>query len=72
MNHPCIQAERVAVLEAQNETLKETLEAVFSEVKSINAQLTRYKGFLGGIFFILGGLPVLWSLLKDWILRHWS
>ena len=66
--HHCDHSERVIVLETEVAALKETLKEILTTVKEIDDQMTRYKGFIGGIAFVISAVGVLWSLLKDWLL----
>lgn len=70
--HHCDHSERVVALEVQVKEIKDDLDEILKELKEVNGQLTKYKGFIGGITFIVGGIPVIWTLGKDWFLRHWS
>lgn len=62
--------ERIAVLEAEVEALKEDQREILKCMHEIKDELTRYKGFLGGIAFLVSGLGVLFTLFKDWIFKH--
>lgn len=64
--------ERVVALETQTEILQENVKEVLSELKSITNTLTKYRGFLGGIWFIFGSLPIIWALGKGWIIGTWE
>lgn len=68
---PIEHVERVVVLEQEVKALKEDLGTILTEVQKINAQMTKYRGFLGGITFVLTGIPLLWTFGKDWFLSHW-
>ena len=62
--------ERIAVLEAEVEALKEDQREILKCMHEIKDELTRYKGFLGGIAFLVSGLGVLFTLFKDWFFKH--
>lgn len=68
--HHCDHSERVVVLENEVFNLKEDLKEILKTVKEIDVQMTRYKGFLGGITFVLSAVGVFWSFGKDWLLSH--
>lgn len=68
--HHCDNSERVVVLETQVATLTEDLKEILKTVKEIDDQMTRYKGFLGGITFVLSAVGVFWSFGKEWVLNH--
>lgn len=69
---PVEHVERLVVLEQEVKALKEDLGTILSEVKMINAQMVKYRGFLGGITFVLSGIPLVWMFGKDWFLAHWK
>lgn len=62
--------ERIAVLESEVQTLKENQKEILDCMHSIKDEMTRYKGFLGGVAFLISGLTVFLTLFKDWFLRH--
>ena len=62
--------ERIAVLEAEVLGLKEDQKEILTCMHSIRDEMTRYKGFLGGIAFLASGVGIFLTLFKDWILKH--
>lgn len=62
--------ERLAVLEAKVETFQKSQEDILAEVKSINSTLGRYKGFFGGIIFVVSALWAFIDLTKGWLVNH--
>lgn len=64
------QVERIAVLEAEVLGLKEDQKEILACMHSIRDEMTRYKGFLGGIAFLASGVGIFLTLFKDWILKH--
>jgi len=62
--------ERIAVLEAEVKGLKEDQQEILVCMHSIKDEMTRYKGFLGGVAFIASGIGIFLTLFKDWILKH--
>jgi hypothetical protein len=72
VDHQIDHAERVVVLETKVEALEETNKEILASLKTINNQLTKYHGFIGGIAFIVSGVGVLWTFGKDWFLNHWN
>lgn len=62
--------ERIAVLEAEVEALKEDQREILKLMHEIKDEMTKYKGFLGGIAFLVSGLGVAFTLFKDWIFKH--
>ena len=64
------QIERIAVLEAEVKGLKEDQQEILICMHAIKDEMTRYKGFLGGIAFLASGVGIFLTLFKDWILKH--
>lgn len=64
------QVERIAVLEAEVKGLKEDQQEILVCMHAIKDEMTRYKGFLGGVAFIASGIGIFLTLFKDWILKH--
>lgn len=64
--------ERIAVLEAKVETLTNDNKEILQCMHEIRDEMTRYKGFLGGVAFIASGVGVFLTLFKDWLLKHIS
>ncbi len=62
--------ERIAVLESEVEALKEDQREILKCMHEIKDELTRYKGFLGGIAFLVSGLGVLFTIFREWIFKH--
>lgn len=62
--------ERIAVLEAEVKALKEDRQEMLEIMHSIKDEMTRYKGFLGGVAFIASGVGIFLTLFKDWIIKH--
>lgn len=62
--------ERIAVLEAEVKTLKDNHQEMLELMHSIKDEMTRYKGFLGGIAFIASGIGIFLTLFKDWLVNH--
>jgi len=59
--------ERILILEVEVKQLKEEQAKILACVQSIHGEMTRYKGFLGGIAFIISGILLAVSFIKDWI-----
>ena len=62
--------ERIAVLEQRVCTLKDELDDIQVKLDNILAEMTRYKGFIGGVTFIVSGAYVAWQLIGDHM-RKW-
>lgn len=62
--------ERLAVVETEIETLKDNHKEMLKIMHEIKDEMTRYKGFLGGIAFLVSCLGVALTVFKDWIFKH--
>jgi hypothetical protein len=56
--------ERVAALEERLEIAEETGDKILKHVESIDAQLNKYKGFIGAIWFAISCVGVFLSAFK--------
>lgn len=65
-------SERIAVLESEVKALKDHQDDILKCMQDIRDEMTKYKGFLGGIAFIVSGLGVAITLGKEWLFKHWS
>lgn len=59
--------ERVAALEADKETDREQIQKILKHVESIDAQLNKYKGFIGAIWFAISCVGI---FLSGWKYFH--
>jgi hypothetical protein len=64
------QVERIAVLEAEVKSLQVDQQEILACMHSIRDEMTRYKGFLGGVAFLASGIGIFLTLFKDWIIKH--
>ena len=62
--------ERMAVVETKVETLEDNHKELLKLMHEIKDEMTRYKGFLGGLAFIASGIGIFLTLFKDWIIKH--
>lgn len=62
--------ERIAVLESEVAMLKDDQKEILKCMHDIRDEMTRYKGFLGGVAFLISGIGIFISLFKDWIYKH--
>lgn len=62
--------ERIAIVETKVDSLEEKHKELLKLMHEIKDEMTRYKGFLGGIAFLVSCLVVAVSIFKEWILRH--
>lgn len=59
--------ERVAALEADRDTDREAIAEILVHVKSIDAQLNKYKGFIGAVWFAVSCVGI---FLSGWKFLH--
>ena len=62
--------ERIAVIETKVEDLEQNHKELLKLMHEIKDEMTRYKGFLGGVAFIASGIGIFLTLFKDWIIKH--
>lgn len=57
---------RIARLEAQVKDIDEKLDSIERSTNEIHKELTRYRGFIGGVFFIVSSILTFLNFYKDW------
>lgn len=62
--------ERLAVIETKVEDLEQNHKELLKLMHEVKDEMTRYKGFLGGVAFIASGIGIFLTLFKDWIIKH--
>lgn len=62
--------ERIRALEVRVETMQTTNTAILEKLGDIQEELTRYKGFLGGVAFLVSCLGVAIGIAKEWVVRE--
>lgn len=62
--------ERLAVLETKVDDLEDNHKELLKLMHEVKDEMTRYKGFLGGIAFLASGVGIFLTLFKDWIAKH--
>ena len=62
--------ERLAIIETKVEDLEQNHRELLKLMHEIKDELTKYKGFLGGVAFIASGIGIFLTLFKDWIIKH--
>jgi hypothetical protein len=62
--------ERIAILETKVNNLQDNHDEMLKLMHDIKDEMTRYKGFLGGIAFIASGIGIFLTLFKDSLLKH--
>lgn len=65
----CQHSERIVVLEVEMKELMDDNKQILATLKEMQGELTKYKGFLGGVTFVGSCLLVTVTLLKDVILH---
>jgi hypothetical protein len=64
------QIERLAIIETKVEDLEANHKELLKLMHEVKDEMTRYKGFLGGVAFIASGIGIFLTLFKDWIIKH--
>lgn len=64
------QYERLAILETKVDDLEDNHKELLRLMHEVKDEMTRYKGFLGGVAFIASGIGIFLTLFKDWIIKH--
>ena len=62
--------ERIAILETKVNELQDNHDEMLKLMHDIKDEMTRYKGFLGGVAFIASGIGIFLTLFKDWLIKH--
>jgi hypothetical protein len=62
--------ERLAVIETKVEDLEQNHKELLKLMHEVKDEMTRYKGFLGGVAFIASGIGIFLTLFKDWLIKH--
>ena len=62
--------ERLAVLETKVDDLEDNHKELLRLMHEVKDEMTRYKGFLGGVAFIASGVGIFLTVFKDWIIKH--
>lgn len=62
--------ERIAVLEAKVQEIRDDHQAILEQLKEINGSLIKYKGFVGGVAFVFTSIVTFISLGKEWLIAH--
>lgn len=68
-------AERLSTLEAKVDTLLQMqtdIHAMREEMAGYSDEMSRYRGFQGGVMFVFTCLVAFLTLTKDWIISHWK
>jgi len=63
-------AERMAVLETKLEALEQTNEKILARMEDMHSDLTRFKGFAGGVLFLASAVGAFLGFIKVWVFGH--
>ena len=63
--------ERIAVLESEVRAMKDDQGEILKCMQGIRDEMTKYKGFIGGIAFVVSCLGVALTVFKEWIFNNW-
>jgi hypothetical protein len=61
-------AERLAILETKLEQVEESNEKILARLEQMQSDLTRFKGFAGGMLFVASAIGAFLGVLKAWVL----
>lgn len=64
-----IQEQNVSALRVQGE-LASSLKDIKSKLESIDKDIVKYKGMIGGITLVLSGVGLVILFFKEWVLKH--
>jgi hypothetical protein len=64
--------ERMVILETKVDTLEDNHKELLNLMHEIKDEMTRYKGFLGGLAFLASGIGIFLTVFKDWLLKHFN
>lgn len=62
--------ERLAVVETELKQVKETNDRILERLAEMQSDLTRFKGFAGGMLFVASAIGAFLGVLKGWVLGH--
>ena len=62
--------ERLAVVETELKQVKETNDRILERLEEMQSDLTRFKGFAGGMLFVASAIGAFLGVLKGWVLGH--
>jgi len=62
--------ERIAVVESKVENLEDSHKELLKLMHEVKDEMTKYKGFLGGIAFLASGVGIFLTVFKEWVWKH--
>lgn len=60
--------ERLAILETKLKSLEEANVQILSSLSSVLSELTKFKGFAGGVLFVASAIGAFLGIIKAWLL----
>lgn len=60
--------ERLAILETEVKQIKETDDKILERLEQMQSEMTRFKGFAGGVLFVASAIGAFLGVLKGWLL----
>lgn len=64
--------EMIRELKEEVHGTRDNQEALSKVVASIQADLVKYRGFIGGVSFVVACAMTAWNMLKDWIVSQFN
>ena len=62
--------ERLAVAESKIDTLEANHAEMLKCLHEIKDEMIRYKGFIGGVAFLVSCIGVLAGIFREWVTKH--
>lgn len=62
--------ERMAVLETKLATVEATNVKILARMEEMHSDLTRFKGFAGGVLFLASAVGAFLGFIKAWLFGH--
>lgn len=63
-------AERLAILETKLDSVEEANHKILARIEEMQSDLTKFKGFAGGVLFVASAIGAFLGVLKNWLLGH--
>lgn len=64
--------EMIRELKEEVHGTRDNQEALSKTVALIQADLVRYRGFVGGVSFVMACAMTIWTMLKDWLVEQFK
>ena len=62
--------ERMAILETKLEAVEQINEKILARMEEMHSDLTRFKGFAGGVLFLASAIGAFLGFIKAWLFGH--